>query len=57
MARLLSEQDDVFLYPGELRCDWEHQGSGDGASVVIYNRGNTTIDLLLETLRKCDIQK
>ena len=46
----LSEQDDVFLYPGELRCDWEHQGPGDGASVVIYNRGNTTIDLLLEII-------
>ena len=44
----LSEQDGVFLYPGELRCDWEHQGIGDGASVVIYNRGNTTIDLILE---------
>ena len=46
----LSEQDDVFLYPGELRCDWEHQGTGDGASVVIYNRGNTTIDLILEII-------
>ncbi len=46
----LSEQDDVFLYPGELRCDWEHQGIGDGASVVIYNRGNTTIDLILEII-------
>ncbi|MCH1527140.1 MAG: FKBP-type peptidyl-prolyl cis-trans isomerase, partial [Candidatus Poseidoniaceae archaeon] len=46
----LSEQDDVFLYPGELRCDWEHQGAGDGASVVIYNRGNTTIDLILEII-------
>ena len=46
----LSEQDDIFLYPGELRCDWEHQGTGDGASVVIYNRGNTTIDLILEII-------
>ena len=46
----LSEQDEVFLYPGELRCDWEHQGIGDGASVVIYNRGNTTIDLILEII-------
>ena len=46
----LSDQDDVFLYPGELRCDWEHQGTGDGASVVIYNRGNTTIDLILEII-------
>ena len=43
----LAEQDDLFLYPGELRCDWEHQGEGDRASVVIYNRGNETLDLLL----------
>ena len=46
----LSGQDSSFLYPGELRCDWEHQGVGDGASVVIYNRGNTTIDLILEII-------
>jgi len=44
----LSSQDEVFLYPGELRCDWEHQGQGDRASIVIYNRGNQTLDLLLE---------
>ena len=44
----LSDQDDVFLYPGELRCDWEHQGDDDRASVVVYNRGNTTVDLVLE---------
>jgi len=44
----LSSQDDLFLYPGELRCDWEHQGQGDTASIVIYNRGNQTLDLLLE---------
>ena len=44
----LSTQDEVFLYPGELRCDWEHQGQGDRASVVVYNRGNQTLDLLLE---------
>ncbi|MCH1591368.1 MAG: hypothetical protein L7R66_00065, partial [Candidatus Thalassarchaeaceae archaeon] len=44
----LSSQDDLFLYPGELRCDWEHQGEGDRASIVIYNRGNQTLDLLLE---------
>ena len=24
----LSEQDDLFLLPGEVRCDWEHQGEG-----------------------------
>jgi len=44
----LSEQDDVFLYPGELRCDWEHQGLGDSASVVVYNRGNESLNLVLE---------
>ena len=38
----------MFLYPGELRCDWEHQGQGDTASLVVYNRGNQTLDLLLE---------
>ncbi len=46
----LAEQDDYFLYPGELKCDWEHQGSGDRASIVVYNRGNTTIDLILEII-------
>ena len=45
---ILAEQDDLFLYPGELRCDWEHQGDDDRASVVVYNRGNTTVDLVLE---------
>jgi len=44
----LSGQDDVFLYPGELRCDWGHQGDGDRASLAVYNRGNTTVDLVLE---------
>jgi len=44
----LSDQDDVFLYPGELRCDWEHQSDDDRASVAVYNRGNTTVDLVLE---------
>ena len=44
----LSGQDDVFLYPGELRCDWEHQGDDDRASLAVYNRGNTTVDLVLE---------
>ena len=44
----LSGQDDVFLYPGELRCDWGHQGDGERASLVVYNRGNTTVDLVLE---------
>ena len=46
----LSGQDDVFLYPGELRCDWEHQGDGDRATLVVYNRGNESVDLVLEIL-------
>ena len=44
----LSDQDDVFLYPGELRCDWEHQGDDDRASVAVHNRGNASVDLVLE---------
>ena len=44
----LSDQDGVFLYPGELRCDWEHQGDDDRASVAVHNRGNVTVDLVLE---------
>jgi len=44
----LADQDDVFLYPGELRCDWEHQGMGDSASVAVYNRGNETLALVME---------
>ena len=36
----LSDQDDLFLLPGEVRCDWEHQGEGDRASLAIHNRGN-----------------
>ncbi len=44
----LSDQDDVFLFPGELRCDWEHQGNGDSASVAVYNRGNQTLNLVME---------
>ena len=44
----LAEQDGNFLYPGELRCDWEHQGDGDAASVAVFNRGNETLSLVLE---------
>ena len=44
----LSEQDGVFLLPGEVRCDWQHQGTGDSASVVVHNRANQTLNLVLE---------
>lgn len=44
----LADQDDVFLLPGEVRCDWEHQGGGDSASIVVHNRGGETLNLFLE---------
>ena len=44
----LASQDGVFLLPGEVRCDWQHQGEGDGASLVIHNRGNETLNLVIE---------
>jgi hypothetical protein len=44
----LADQDEMFLFPGELRCDWEHQGGGDAASVVVFNRGNETLNLVME---------
>tara|TARA_B100000287_G_scaffold400651_1_gene420050 strand:- start:4563 stop:5522 length:960 start_codon:yes stop_codon:yes gene_type:complete len=43
-----ADQDDKFLFPGELRCDWRHQGEGDTASLAVYNRGNETLSLVLE---------
>jgi hypothetical protein len=33
----LAEQDDVFWFPGELQCIWEHQGAGDYAHLAIHN--------------------
>ena len=47
---VLSEQDDLFLLPGEVRCDWEHQGEGDRASLAIHNRGSQSLDLVLEII-------
>jgi hypothetical protein len=44
----LASQDDVFLLPGEVRCDWQHQGDGDSASIVVHNRGNQTLNLVME---------
>lgn len=47
---VLADQDDLFLLPGEVRCDWEHQGQGDRASLVVHNRGNQSLDLVLEII-------
>ncbi len=44
----LAGQDDVFLLPGEVRCEWKHQGDGDSASIVIHNRANVTLNLVME---------
>jgi len=33
----LAEQDDIFWFPGELLCIWEHQGEGDYAHLAIHN--------------------
>ncbi|MEE2746923.1 MAG: hypothetical protein VX473_00445 [Candidatus Thermoplasmatota archaeon] len=36
----LGAQDDIFWYPGELECIWEHQGEGDYAHLAIHNVDN-----------------
>jgi hypothetical protein len=41
----LSAQDEPFWLPGELSCEWEHQGSQDRAVFAINNAGNETLDL------------
>ncbi|MBN17011.1 MAG: hypothetical protein CMB37_02475 [Euryarchaeota archaeon] len=33
----LAEQDEVFWFPGELLCQWNHQGVGDYAHLAIHN--------------------
>lgn len=33
----LSEQDELFWFPGELQCSWLHQGAGDYAHLAIHN--------------------
>ena len=33
----LADQDDIFWFPGELLCIWEHQGEGDYAHLAIHN--------------------
>ncbi len=44
----LSAQDDSFYYPGELSCQWVTQGVDDRATIVVHNRGNQSLDLMLE---------
>lgn len=42
----LSAQDEPFWLPGELSCEWRHQGVGDSAVVAVNNAGNQTLDLM-----------
>jgi len=44
----LADQDEGFLLPGEVRCDWGHQGAGDSASIVVHNRAEEMLNLVLE---------
>ena len=41
----LSAQDEPFWLPGEVTCEWRHQGVGDTAVVAVNNAGNTTLEL------------
>ena len=44
----LSAQDDFFWLPGEVACNWAHQGEGDWAGVAIHNPGEDAIALSVE---------
>ena len=46
----LSSQDDVFLYPGELRCEWEIQGNGDLGTIAIYSHVWYSMELNLSII-------
>ncbi len=43
----LSAQDEPFWLPGELSCEWRHQGVGDRAVVAVNNAGNASLSLVL----------
>ncbi|MBT4059625.1 MAG: hypothetical protein HOE69_04885 [Euryarchaeota archaeon] len=42
----LSAQDEPFWLPGEVSCEWRHQGAGDRAVVAVNNAGNQTLELM-----------
>ena len=44
MPEIMHEQDEVFWYPGEVECVWEHQGIGDRAVIAIRNVATSNQD-------------
>jgi hypothetical protein len=44
MPEIMHEQDEVFWYPGEVECVWEHQGIGDRAVIAIRNAASSNQD-------------
>nr|AIF00916.1 hypothetical protein [uncultured marine group II/III euryarchaeote KM3_13_G01] len=43
----LSAQDEPFWLPGQLSCEWRHQGVNDRAVIAVNNAGNTSLSLKL----------
>jgi len=44
----LSAQDEIFWLPGEVQCNWPHQGQGDYATIAINNIGNESLPLTIQ---------
>ena len=44
MPEILHEQDEIFWYPGEVECVWEHQGIGDRSIIAIRNADTSNQD-------------
>ncbi len=44
MPEILHTQDEIFWYPGEVECVWEHQGIGDRAVIAIRNAATSNQD-------------
>ena len=44
MPEIMHEQDEIFWYPGEVECVWEHQGIGDRAVIAIRNAATSNQD-------------
>ena len=41
MPEIMHEQDEIFWYPGEVECVWEHNGIGDRAVIAIRNAASS----------------
>ncbi len=47
MPETLANQDEVFWYPGEVECVWEHQGIGDRAVIAIRNAADSNQEFVV----------